>query len=267
MNLNEILEGAIAISREAGAFIRKERQVFDLRRVETKGVNDLVSYVDKGAEQMIVDRLMELLPEAGYITEEGTNTTLGELYNWIVDPLDGTTNFIHDLPFYCVSIGLQKNEEVILGVVYDVTRSECFYAVKGGGAYCNETPIQVSPALGLSSSLIATGFPYDGLGQTDAFLEVLKSLTENSHGFRRLGSAALDLCYVACGRVDGYFQHNLKPYDVAGGIVIVQEAGGKVSDFKGEGDFIFGGEMVATNGTIHSELLDQVKPLLGNSND
>ncbi|HLW20763.1 MAG TPA: inositol monophosphatase family protein [Cyclobacteriaceae bacterium] len=266
MDLNNVLEETIAVGREVGAFIRKERQVFDLRRVEIKGLNDMVSYVDKVAEQMIVDRLMKLLPEAGYITEEGTNTTKGEVYNWIIDPLDGTTNFIHDLPFYCVSIGLQKNEEIVLGVVYDVTRSECFYAIKDGGAYCNETPLRVSGAPALSSSLIATGFPYDSLGQTDAFGEVLKSLTENSHGFRRLGSAALDLCYVASGRVDGYFQHNLKPYDVAAGIIIVQEAGGKVSDFIGGNNFIFGGEMVATNNVIHEELLQEVKPLTGSAN-
>lgn len=262
MDWKNILEETIAVAREAGSFIRKERQVFDLARVELKGLNDMVSYVDKQAEQIIVDQLSMILPEAGFITEEGTSTVRGDVYNWIIDPLDGTTNFIHDLPFYSVSIGLQKNEEIILGVVYEITRSECFYARKGHGAYCNETPIRVSSAEDLSSSLIATGFPYDTQGQTDAYLAILKSLTEGSHGFRRLGSAALDLCYVACGRVDGYFQHNLKPYDVAGGAIIVQEAGGRLSDFRGGKDYIFGGEMVSTNGKIHQQLLDMTKSMV-----
>lgn len=262
MNWSNILEETVAIAREAGAFIRKERQIFDLERVELKGLNDMVSYVDKQAEQIIVDQLSKILPEAGFITEEGTSTVKGEVYHWIIDPLDGTTNFIHDLPFYSVSIGLQKNDEIILGVVYEITRSECFYALKGQGAYCNETPIRVTSAEDLSSSLIATGFPYDTKGKTDAYLAILKSLTQSSHGFRRLGSAALDLCYVACGRVDGYFQHNLKPYDVAGGAIIVQEAGGRLSDFRGGNDYVFGGEMVSTNGKIHQELLNMTKLLV-----
>ena len=265
MDLNILLERTIEISKEAGAFIRKERQIFDIAKVEQKGINDLVSYVDKQAEQLIVDALAKLLPQAGFITEEGTSTIIGERYNWIIDPLDGTTNFIHGLPFYSVSIGLQENEEIILGVVYEVSNSECFYAIRDGGAFCNETPIHVSLAPDLSSSLIATGFPYDGLGQTDAFLDVLKSLIGSSHGFRRLGSAALDLCYVACGRVDGYFQHNLKPYDVAGGLIIVKEAGGKVTDFKGGDDYLFGGEMVATNAVIHEQLLSQAKKINASS--
>ncbi|MEX2591642.1 MAG: inositol monophosphatase family protein [Anditalea sp.] len=255
MDLNRILEKTISISKEAGAFIRRERQNFDLSLVEQKGFNDLVSYVDKKAEEMIVDQLHRLLPEAGFITEEGTNTTRGETYNWIIDPLDGTTNFVHGIPVYSVSIGLQENEEIILGVVYEVNKSECFYAIRGSGAFCNEIPIQVSSTSVLASSLFATGFPYNGLGRTDAFLEVLKSLMEKSHGFRRLGSAAVDLCYVACGRVDGYFQHNLNAYDVAGGAIIVKEAGGKVTDFNGGDNYIFGGEIMASNSNVHSELL------------
>ncbi|HLT07386.1 MAG TPA: inositol monophosphatase family protein [Cyclobacteriaceae bacterium] len=259
MDIIRVLEETIDVARRAGAFIRKERQHFDLAKVELKGTNDMVSYVDKQAEQILVERLSEILPEAGFITEEGTSTVKGEVYNWIIDPLDGTTNFIHDLPFYAVSIGLQQNEEIVLGVVYEITRSECFYAAKGKGAFCNETPIQVSTAADLSTCLVATGFPYDMGDYTDAYMAILKDLTERSHGFRRLGSAALDLCYVAAGRVDGYFQHNLKPYDVAGGLIIVQEAGGIVSDFGGGDNYIFGGEMIATNGKIHEELLAGTK--------
>jgi len=259
MDLSRILEKAISISKEAGEYIRRERQNFDLSLVELKGTNDLVSYVDRKAEKIIVDQLHGLIPEAGFITEEETNTTRGEVYNWIIDPLDGTTNFIHGIPVFSVSIGLQENQEIILGVVYEVNKSECFYAMRGGGAFCNEIPIRVSAAPDLSSSLIATGFPYNGLGQTDAFLNVLKSLIDNSHGFRRLGSAAVDLCYVACGRVDGYFQHNLNAYDVAGGIIIVKEAGGLITDFKGGDNYIFGGEIVASNPKVHPELLNVVR--------
>lgn len=259
MDLNKLLKSTISVSRAAGAFIRKERKNFDLGRVEQKGFNDLVSYVDKAAEIMIVEELHKTLPQAGFITEEGTNTSRGETYNWIIDPLDGTTNFIHGLPLFSVSIGLQENDQIILGVVYEVNQSECFYAVRGGGAFCNQKPIQVSGTQDLASSLIATGFPYNSLGQTDAYLEVLKSLMESSHGFRRLGSAAVDLCYVAAGRVDGYFQHNLNPYDVAGGVIIVKEAGGMVTDFRAGGNYLFGGEIVATNGAIHDQLLAKAK--------
>ena len=140
MDLNILLERTIEISKEAGAFIRKERQIFDIAKVEQKGINDLVSYVDKQAEQLIVDALAKLLPQAGFITEEGTSTIIGERYNWIIDPLDGTTNFIHGLPFYSVSIGLQENEEIILGVVYEVSNSECFYAIRDVGPFATILP-------------------------------------------------------------------------------------------------------------------------------
>ena len=264
MDLEKLLQDTIDLSKEAGAFIRGEGQHFEMIHVEEKGLNDLVSYVDKTAEQMIVKRLRKLLPEAGFITEEGTARTVGETYNWIIDPLDGTTNFIHGFPVFSVSIGLQKNGEIILGVVYEVSKSECFFAIKGGGAYCNEDPIEVSASPGLASSLIATGFPHD-MDYVDSYMDVLKVLTRKSRGFRRLGSAAIDLCYVASGRVDGYFQHNLQPYDVAGGLIIVKEAGGEVSDFKGGDDFIFGGEMVASNGTIHRDLVEIAKGITSTS--
>lgn len=259
MQLNQILERTVAISREAGAFIQQERKSFDIGKVERKGVNDLVSYVDREVEQFVVDRLHELLPEAGFITEEGTSEAKGEIYDWIIDPLDGTTNFIHGLPVYSVSIGLKKQEEIVLGVVFEVNQNECFSAIKGGGAFCNGIPIEVSETRELSSGLIATGFPHNGQDQISGYLGVLKSLIENSRGFRRLGSAAVDLCYVAAGRVDGYFQHKLHPYDVAGGSIIVEEAGGKVTDFSGAGNYLFGGEIVASNGALHQELLGQAK--------
>lgn len=254
-SLNQLLEQTQEVAKTVGAFIRKERQHFDVNKVEHKGFNDLVSYVDKEAEKQIVERLSEILPEAGFITEEGTNTTQGEVFNWVIDPLDGTTNFIHGIPVFAVSIALMEKEEVILGVVYEVNRHECFYAMKGGGAFCNDTPIRVSGAPNLAASLISTGFPYYNFELIDRYLNSMKALMQKSHGLRRMGSAAVDLCYVAAGRTEGFFEYNLNSYDVAAGTLLVQEAGGMVTDFAGGKDFIFGRKIVASNGEIHAELL------------
>ena len=253
--LTQLLEQTQEVAKEVGAFIRKERQHFDVKKVEHKGFNDLVSYVDKEAERQIVDRLSVMLPEAGFITEEGTNTTKGEIYNWVIDPLDGTTNFIHNIPVFSVSIALMEDQELILGVVYEVNRHECFYAMKGGGAYCNDTRIKVSEAPNLSASLIATGFAYYNFELIDKYLASMKSLMQKTHGLRRFGSAAVDLCYVASGRTEGFFEYNLNSYDVAAGALIVKEAGGKVTDFKGGDDFVFGRNIVASNGAIHADFM------------
>lgn len=250
-----LLEETQGVAKKVGAFIRKERQHFDIAKVEHKGFNDLVSYVDKEAERQIVESLTEILPEAGFITEEGTNSTLAEVYNWVIDPLDGTTNFIHGIPFFAVSIALMEKNELILGVVYEVNRHECFYAMKGGGAFCNDTRIRVSAAPRLSASLISTGFPYYNFDLIDRYLNSMKSLMEKTHGLRRMGSAAVDLCYVAAGRTEGFFEYNLNSYDVAAGALIVQEAGGTVTDFSGGSDFVFGRRIVASNGNIHPDFL------------
>lgn len=253
--LKQILEQTQEVAKEAGSFIRKERTHFDVGKVEHKGFNDLVSYVDKEAERIIVERLSVVLPEAGFITEEETKTSRGERYNWVIDPLDGTTNFIHGIPVFAVSIALMEGNEVVLGVVYEVNRHECFYAIRGGGAYCNDTRIHVSQAPSLSASLIATGFPYYNFELIDRYLNSMKALMQRSHGLRRMGSAAVDLCYVAAGRTEGFFEYNLNSYDVAAGTIIVQEAGGKVTDFSGGNDFIFGRKIVASNGSIHADFL------------
>ena len=254
--LAQLLSQTRSIATEVGTFIDRERQHFSMDSVEHKGFNDLVSYVDKEAEKQLVAHLHAIFPEAGFITEEGTNTTQGEVYNWVIDPLDGTTNFVHGLPVFAVSIGLMEKEEVVLGVVYEVNRKECFHAYKGGGAFCNETPLQVSKAPNLAASLIATGFPYYQFDLIDRYLNSMKSLMQKTHGLRRLGSAAVDLCYVAAGRTEGYFEYNLNSYDVAAGVILVQEAGGQVTDFAGGTDFIFGRKIVATNGFIQQELLE-----------
>lgn len=262
-SFDKLLPQTIDVAKDVGDFIRNERKNFDFNRVEEKGLNDLVSYVDKEAEKQIVARLSQILPEAGFITEEGTNTTQQEEFNWVIDPLDGTTNFIHGLPIYSVSIALMQFDVVVVGVVYEVNLDECFAAVKGGGAFCNGVPIHVSPAPTLATCLIATGFPYYDFEQVDKYFEVLKFLIRSTHGLRRLGSAAVDLCYVAAGRIEGYFEYNLNSYDVAAGALIVQEAGGRVTDFEGGKNYIFGRQIVSTNGQIHSQFLAELKRIWG----
>lgn len=259
MNLEQLCQQTIEISKEAGAFIKQEAATFDRSKIEKKGFNDLVSYVDKHAEELLVKGLKKILPEAGFITEEGTETIRQEQYNWIIDPLDGTTNFTHGLEHYAVSVGLMENQEIVLGVIYNPAHDECYYAYKDGGAYLNGKPIKVSDAPALEDSLIATGFPYHDFNLTQQYLQVLGSFMGKSHGVRRIGSAALDLAYVAAGRCEGFFEYNLNPWDVAAGIVIVKEAGGHLSKFTKGGDYLFGREIVASNKNIHKEMLDTIE--------
>lgn len=258
-DLQAILDQTISVAKEAGAFLRNERKQFNTSKIESKGLNDLVSYVDRESEKLIVARLREILPEADFITEEGSAGRDGKSYTWIIDPLDGTTNFIHGLPVYSVSIGLKYESEIVLGVVYEVNLDECFYAAKGLGAYCNGHRIRVSEAKTLGQSLVATGFPYSAFKQIDEYLSVLKKLMEKCHGLRRVGSAAVDLSYVACGRYEGFYEYDLKPYDVAAGIIIIQEAGGRCTDFSLGNNYLFGKEIVATNGHIHNEMAADIQ--------
>lgn len=254
MNLENMTLKVALLAREVGAFIRKERQTFSYDKVELKGPSDLVSHVDKESERMITKGLKTLLPESGFITEEETTVQETKEYTWIIDPLDGTTNFVHGLPNYCVSIGLMHEQEIVAGVVYEVANDECFYAWKDGGAYLNKKAIHVSKAGSLSECVLATGFPYYEFERLDEYLKILHQLMESTQGLRRMGSAAADMAYVACGRYGGYFEYNLNSYDIAGGVILVKEAGGIVTDFKGGNDFIFGREMVA-GGMVHAELL------------
>lgn len=253
MNLSELCPQVIDIAKQAGAFIRQEAATFNRSHIEHKGVNDLVSYVDKQAEELIVTGLKAIFPDSGFIAEEGTEQINHATHNWVIDPLDGTTNFIHGVPVYCVSIALMAGEEVVLGVVYEINQDECFYATRGGGAFLNGKPIKVTDVPDLAGSLIVTGFPYTDFGRLPDYLQLLGAFMNKSHGVRRLGSAAADLAYVAAGRFEGFFEYNLKPWDVAAGVILVQEAGGQVTNFRGGGDPVFGLEMLATNGLIHQE--------------
>lgn len=258
MNLKTITNQVIDLALEVGDFINNERQHFERSKIEIKGKNDLVSYVDKEAEARIVKGLKEILPEAGFITEENTVAEDNSELKWIIDPLDGTTNFIHGLPCYSTSIALARGEELLIGVVNDLGQNEVYHAYQNGGAYCNNNPIKVSPVTKVSDSLIATGFPYYQFEKMDQYIGVLRDLMQNSHGLRRFGSAAIDLIYTATGRYEGYFEYNLNSYDIAGGALIVQEAGGKITNFSGGPNFLFKREIVASC-NIHQELLDIIQ--------
>lgn len=254
LNYQDVLEKVITISKEVGAQIKEHSQNFKYSDIEKKGLNDYVSYVDKSAEKFIVERLKPIIPEAGFIVEENTVEYHGEKYKWIVDPLDGTTNFIHGFYPYAVSIGLMKDDEIILGVIYEIGLGECFYASKNSGAFLNGSKIQVSEKNNLNEALIATGFPYSDFDKLDKYLKLLEYFTKNTQGVRRLGSAAVDLAYVACGRFDAFYEYALNPWDVAAGIIIVKEAGGNICDFKGENNYLFGREIVASNNIIYDNL-------------
>jgi len=241
---------ACDVARSTGKFMAEERVGFDSSKIEFKGVHDLVSYVDKESEKRIIAALQIVLPESGFIAEEGTCSKRGERFNWVIDPLDGTTNYIQGVPIYAVSIGLLDGDELVLGVVYEVGRQECFYAWKDGGAYLNNQPIHVSTRSDMNNALLATGFPYSDFSRMDEYLELLKWTMTNARGVRRLGSAATDLAYVACGRFDAFWEYDLKPWDVAAGAIIVKEAGGVVTDYKGGNEYLFGKEIVASNGLL-----------------
>jgi len=261
MNLKELERNVIEVCQEVGEFIYAESVNFDRSRIEQKsGFNNLVSYVDQEAERRLVKVLQQILPQAGFITEEGTiEQSKTKEYNWIIDPLDGTTNYLHGLPIYAISVGLTHFEKPVLGVVFHVVRRECFHAIEDGNAYCNGKIINVSAIPTLQESLLATGFPYYHFDKRDMYLDIIKDFLEKTHGIRRLGSAAIDLAYVACGRLEGYFEYNLNAWDVAAGILIVQQAGGTVTDFKGGSNCLFGGELCAGNKLMHGEMLQLVK--------
>jgi len=259
MNLEQICEQAIKLIKETGLFIKKEKANFNLNKVEVKGLHNFVSYVDTSAEQLLVEGLKKILPQAGFIAEEGTGAPNQDGLNWVIDPLDGTTNFIHSLSPYAISVALMENSNVIVGIVYEISLDECFYAWTKGGAYLNGTKITVSDAAMVSDSLIATGFPYYAYDRIKQFFKTMEYFMVNSHGLRRLGSAATDLAYVACGRFEAFYEYSLSPWDVAAGALIVEEAGGIVADFSGEKNYIFGKEIVATNSKIYNEFQGVVR--------
>lgn len=253
MDLEKMTKQVVELARSVGEFIRTESGKFSPEDILEKGVHNLVTYVDKESEKKLVDALSDILPEAGFIAEENQALERKSQYNWIIDPLDGTTNFVHHLPPFSISIALAEEEEIIIGVIYEINLNECFYAWKNGPSFLNEIKIHVSKTKQIDNSLIATGFPYYDYSFMKPYLELLSDLMQSSRGVRRLGSAAVDLAYVACGRFDLFYEYSLNPWDVAAGVIIVQQAGGRVSDFTGGGNFLFGKAIIASNKLVHSE--------------
>lgn len=247
LNLQQLTITVSQIARQAGAYIRQERTKFTTDKVERKHAHDYVSYVDKGSEQIIISALKMLLPEAGFITEEGLATHADEQCLWVVDPLDGTTNFIHNFSPYAVSIALTQSNEILLGVVYDVCSDECFYAWKGGGAFVNGQAIHVS-AHRLDDALLCLQLPYNSKAYTPVIHRLIDRYYGNVGSIRMIGSAAIALCYVAAGRLDVYAEKYLGQWDYMAGALIVREAGGLVSSFEGDAEFMTSGGILATNG-------------------
>ena len=262
INLELICKQTQEIAIEVGSFIKSQQNKIDANVIEQKGTHDFVTYVDKTSETKIIEALKPLIPEAGFIAEEGTETETGKNYNWIIDPLDGTTNYIHGLSPFAVSIALKEDDKIVLGVVYEISLNECFYSWKGAPAYLNGKTIHVSKAKTVETSLIGTGFPYHNFEQLDQYMELLKYLCIYSQGVRRPGSAATDLAYVACGRFDAFYEYGLQSWDVAAGAFLVQQAGGKVCDFNGGDKFIFGQEIIASNSHNFSEFKNCVQKFM-----
>lgn len=275
--LEELTRGVCEIAKQAGAYIREERRKFSLESVERKHAHDYVSYVDKGSEKQIVSALRQLLPEAGFITEEGTTkmeegrckmeedsaiSPQSSALTWVVDPLDGTTNFIHQYAPYAVSIALLQGKEILIGVVYEVCHDECYCAWKGGGAYVElkgeSLKLKVSNQK-IQDALLCLQLPYN----SDAYKPVIKHLIDKLYGnvgsVRMCGSAAMALCYVASGRYDGYAEKYIGQWDFMAGALIVKEAGGMVTNYEGSEDFTQGNNVVATNGVIQQDLLNVIK--------
>ncbi len=261
MNLEKITQEVVELSRKTALFVQKVTANFNKNSIEHKGLNDLVSHVDKQTEEKLVAGLKNILPEAGFIAEEGSaELSDNQRYTWIIDPVDGTTNYVHGLPVFAISIALYdtQTQELLSGVVHEINRAESFYAWKNGGAFLNEKPIRVSETKHLKDSLLATGFPYYDFDLMEKYIIILKELMKGSHGLRRMGAASVDLVYTACGRFEGFFEYNLKPWDVAAGALIVQEAGGRVGDFSGGNNFILGKELIAAC-DVFNELKDLIE--------
>jgi myo-inositol-1(or 4)-monophosphatase len=248
------------IAREAGALLMGyfHRRV----KVEYKGDVDLVTEADRASEALITRRIRERWPSHNIMGEEGTRSEQGSEYRWYVDPLDGTTNFAHSYPVFCVSLGVEYRNERVAAAVFDPTRDEMFTAEKGGGALLNGEPIRVSSVSNLAECLVATGFPSHKRHKNPNIF-FYHQITLKTHGVRRAGSAALDLCNVACGRFDGFWEFNLNPWDTAAGVLIVEEAGGRVTRFDGQPFRIDSRETLASNGRVHDALLREFQSILG----
>jgi len=257
-----MLNVAIKAARAAGAIINRAALDVDLLKVSVKGPNDFVSEVDRAAEAAIIEILLQAYPDHGILAEESGSSHGNRTsdYQWIIDPLDGTTNFLHGLPIYAVSIGLAHRDVVQQGVVYDPARNDLFFTSRGRGAFLNDRRLRVSKRINLSDALVGTGFPFRRGDDFDRYLLMMQSVMQRCAGVRRPGAAALDLCYVAAGWYDGFFESGLNPWDVAAGSLMITEAGGLIGDFTGESQFLHQREVVAGNPKIFGQLVHLLTP-------
>jgi len=251
--MRDYLGVAVEAARLGGDVLKQS--FGNVKQIEYKGEANIVTEVDKRSEKLIVELLLSRFPKHSILGEEGTNLTGSSGLKWIIDPLDGTTNYAHDYPIFCVSVALEEHGEIIVGAIYQPIFDELFTAEKGKGAYLNGRQIRVSRVSRLRESLLSTGFPYDVLQDPTMAMRYFASFVDTAQAVRRDGSAALDLCYVAMGRFDAFWEVRLKPWDSAAGVLIVAEAGGKVTDFQGGAYSVYGEELMATNAAIHTEML------------
>jgi myo-inositol-1(or 4)-monophosphatase len=259
--MHPMLTVAVKAARRAASHIQRASLNLDIIKVEKKKANDFVTEVDRDAEQIIIETILEAYPKHAILAEEsGAKGVGGSEYEWIIDPIDGTTNFLHGHQQYCVSIALAVKGQIQQAVVYDPSRNDLFTASKGVGAFLNDRRIRVSRRIQMNECLIATGFPVTDMSYLDQYLAMFKDILPKTAGIRREGSAALDLCNTACGRVDGYWEMNLKPWDIAAGALIVQEAGGIVTDLTGEDGWLDSGDVVAGSPKVLGQLLHLLAP-------
>jgi myo-inositol-1(or 4)-monophosphatase len=257
MDFDQIVKTAAAAAFEGGEVARS--LMGRLTHIQKKGAIDLVTEADLESEKRIIGKIRERFPDHDFLAEESVPTPLTSSCQWIIDPIDGTTNFAHAVNHYAISIAFSMENQIRAGVVYSPGTSELFTAVRGQGAFLNDEPIQVSAETSVSESLLATGFPYNFKEILLPIMTRFQNCLMAARGLRRFGSAALDLCYVACGRFDGYFEQNLKPWDTAAGFLIAQEAGGRVTDFGNEMFSVEKKEILSTNGHIHSQMISLLK--------
>jgi len=258
----KLLNVAIESAKIAGQILIKNFGKITEAQIETKNKNDFVTYVDKLSEEKIIGNILKSFPEHAILGEESGELLTRSEYRWIIDPLDGTTNFIHGVPTFAVSIALQKNNELILGVVYDPLRDELFHAEKGQGSYLNDKRIYVSKKEELANCLITTGFPYRTDDYYRDYVKIFAEFMVKTAGIRRPGAAVLDLAYTAAGRFDGFWEMLLKPWDIAAGAILIEEAGGVITDINGENTYLLTGSVASGNKLIHEQIIREIKNAL-----
>jgi myo-inositol-1(or 4)-monophosphatase len=249
----------VRAARRAGSIINRAALGGESLEVKSKRANDFVTQVDRAAEEAIMDVVRKAYPDHGFLAEESGTTGPATEYRWIIDPLDGTTNFIHGFPQYCVSIAIEHRGALAHAVVYDPVKNELFTASKGGGAFLNDRRVRVSKCTRMQDALVGTGFPFKEVTRLDLYTRQLKKLMQTSSGVRRAGAAALDLAYVACGRLDAFWELGLSPWDMAAGTLLIQEAGGLVSDLKGEAGFMESGDIACATPKLFPLLLESLR--------